>query len=58
MKNQGKVSDLERQYAELFVLKPASIPNSDDTSLEQPYAGRIVETRTTYAVPESNDEQS
>ena len=44
-----KIQDLEKLHRKLFKEQPALVrPESD--SLEQPYAGEVVDTLTTYSV--------
>lgn len=49
MKRKAKYENLEEQYQEIFKGAPQT-PNEVDSSLEQPYFGRIVQTVTTYSV--------
>jgi len=49
---QGEfVTELEKQYAELFKTAPESQPVQDE-DFQEPHAGRIVPSYTTYSVSE------
>lgn len=49
MKRKDKSRNLEDQYQEIIKGAPQA-PEEVDSSLEQPYFGRIVQTVTTYSV--------
>jgi len=50
MKAKEKSPSLEEQYTEIITVLP-DIP--EEPNLEQPYAGRIVQTVTTYSVSDT-----
>ena len=51
MKGKENYPEIEDQYTQFFKGNRGALP-SDSLNMEQPYAGRIVQTVTTYSVSE------